>query len=306
MKMAGVYSEGLVLPVNTNVAVYNMATEWGTPDGYDVSELMGATKYDPEGAEEQKLGKSEKKSGAWYSFLYRFDWIKKLIEYFRPVCKYSWPEWASKSDETRVQNLNYVYQKYQGQRFYATEKLDGQSCLYAIHKGKFYVGSRNLLLARPGRGIKSNNYWDFALKHDIEAKMRKIRKEVGRDFYIQGELCGPGIQGNKYALREKEFFVYNMRLIGANRYVARHAIEAILGRFRIKTVPLLGLFTWKFGSIDELLKYADGTSVITPGVLREGVVIRSCDDRGPDTGQSNQLSFKVISPSFDLKWSNKP
>jgi len=74
-------------------------------------------------------------------------------------------------------------------------------------------------------------------------------------------------------------------------------------KFGFEVVPLIAQTQWNFKNMDELLKNADGYSVFGKDVLREGLVWRSAKVMGPDRGQANMRSWKVISPSFDLKWS---
>lgn len=297
MKMGGLYSEGLVLP--TSILQINTSR---IADGLDLTKALGIIKYDPELLEENNNAVAKKPRSRWMSFVYRSRILSKIYSYFKSSDRYEWPRWASKSDETRAQNLGYIFEKYQGQHFYATEKLDGQSCLYAIYKKRFYVCSRNLCLKDPKKGGSKNNYWEYAHANNMEEVLKKLRKEIGQDFYIQGELCGPGIQQNKYGFETRQFFVFNMYLIESKTYVYYRKVMELCNSAGIKTVPLLKVFDWDFKNMDELLKFADGYSCYGNEVLREGVVLRSCVIEPPDRGQSNMRSLKVISPSFDLKW----
>lgn len=304
MKMCNLYSEGLVLPISLCPGAEKLS------DGADLSETLGVIKYDPEALEEASTTKAPAKPlSAFRRWIYRFPLLTKLYNklFFQKKESYSWPKWASKSDETRAQNLPYIYDQYQGQQWYATEKLDGQSCLYGLQKQigffrpkyKLTVCSRNLNLKEG----TVNNYWTFAKNNDIKSKLISLHKKLNQDFYVQGELCGPGIQSNKYAFPERRYFVFNLRNIKTGQYLPYPAMASLCKEVGLDVVPHLETFTWTFKRMPELLTYADGFSLFGDKVLREGVVLRSCDVRGPDRGQSNLCSFKVISPSFDLKWS---
>jgi hypothetical protein len=61
----------------------------------------------------------------------------------------------------------------------------------------------------------------------------------------------------------------------------------------LETVPILTNLTMKLPkTVDEMLLFADGKSMLNPEFDREGVVVRSMD---------NQISFKAISNKFLLK-----
>jgi hypothetical protein len=306
MKMCNLYSEGLVLPISLCPEAHKLA------DGADVTEALGIIKYDPESLEEASATKVEPKPlSAFRRFIYRFPLLTKLYNklFFQKKESYSWPKWASKSDETRAQNLPYIYDQYQGQTWLATEKLDGQSCLFALQKQiglfrpkyKLTVCSRNLNLKEG----TVNNYWTFAKSNDIKSKLIALHKKLNYDFYIQGELCGPGIQSNKYAFPSRCYFIFNMRNIKTGQYLPYSEMKTLCQSVGLDVVPHLETFTWTFKSMPELLKYADGFSLFGDKVLREGVVLRPLDVRPPDRGQANMTSFKVISPSFDIRWSQK-
>jgi RNA ligase (TIGR02306 family) len=211
--------------------------------------------------------------------------------------------WASKSDETRAQNLSYIFEKYKGEEWFSTEKIDGQSALYGIVKGKFYVCSRNLRCLDPKKGGSKSNHWDYAVSSSMEAILKQMREYLGYDFYIQGELAGPSIQGNKYNFPERCLFVFNMRNLKTNNYLPYGEMKYLCNRFGLTCVPFLKNFTWSFENMSQLLAEADGYSVFGNKVLREGIVLRSKKMRAPDANQSNMCSLKVISPSFDIKHS---
>jgi hypothetical protein len=294
MKMAQVYSQGLVLPLSdTNLKV-----------GTDLTDKLGIVKYDLEAEAERKYWAGSKKPESKLKlFMYRY-WLLSIIYQwimtkFYKRNSYAWPKFASVSDETRVQNLGYIYEQYKEQMFYATEKLDGQSALYAIYNKQFIVCSRRINLKRGG---EANNYWTYAKDNDVERRLRDARKDMRRDFYIQGELCGPGIQGNKYSFPVRKLFVFNIRFIDTNEYMDLHSLVGFCRLYGFTPVPFLSTFEFNFKNIEELLAFADGYSVLNKNTLREGVVIRSVAVRPPDQGQANMLSFKVISPSFDIKY----
>ena len=82
--------------------------------------------------------------------------------------------------------------------FSVTEKVDGQSATYFLQKisrrkYEFGVCSRNIRLGAPD----NSSYWAIARKYDIENVLKKLIGEY-QTIVLQGEICGDGIQGNKY------------------------------------------------------------------------------------------------------------
>lgn len=291
MKMANLFSEGLALPLGILGDNAENAKE-----GQDVTDAIGAIKYDPESREE---GKHEQKRqhGKFVSFLLRFKFIKDFL--YPPHKTSSFPKFVGKTDETRVQNLQYVFEKARGETVYITEKLDGQSATYAWFKNHFYVCSRNLCLPNEK---SDSNHWKVAKEYSLKDRMRKVRKTLGFDFAIQGEIVGTGIQKNKYGIDGLRLYLFNSYNINEGKYLdyltTNKLAKVHLG---VETVPFLDIkeFDWK--DVDELVEYSKGMSKLKPDVEREGIVVRTDKPKSPDSGMSNMWSFKVINPDFLVK-----
>lgn len=309
MKMAGVYSEGIVfsiaiLPVTPMNSMKIMASLHD--DGVDVTETLGIVKYDPEALEEQELQK-KKKYGPLMRFLLRFPLIRKIL--YPKNTSTAFPAWAHHSDETRAQVLPYIYHDYQGVKIYATEKLDGQSCLFAMVRGKFVVCSRNLRLPKPklikGKYYGKNKYWETADAYDMEWKLREAKKHYKIDFYIQGEQCGPGICSNRLGLEKLKFYVFNVYDVTHKHYLEFHDMMEVCSWLGLEMVPLVEIKEFHWANIDSLVAYAKGNSLLNPNALREGVVIRPVYHIPPQNKMAGQSSFKVINQDYDEKWRSK-
>lgn len=91
MKMGNVFSEGIVFPLY-------ILPEGTYNDGQDITELIGAVKYDPEAQEEKRYAPT-KKYNRFMRFLFRIPWLKKIL---LPGKKgKNWPPFISHTDETR-------------------------------------------------------------------------------------------------------------------------------------------------------------------------------------------------------------
>jgi hypothetical protein len=298
MKMAGVVSEGIVFPISI---LHPITRAYGeVKDGLDVTEAIGAKKYDPELLEEKESVNQMKK---WYSIFMRIPLFKKW--FFPKKESGSWPSFLpGKTDETRIQVLQYVIEDWREHSIEVTEKLDGQSVTYSLHKGKFNVFSRNVW----HKNKCNNNYWEMAEKYGIEKSLRLMHKKMGYHkndtIVIQGEIVGPGIQKNKYGLKGKELFIFNLaaRLKEKSKweYSGHFNLSNVLAvYFKMKPVPLvIGGKEFAFNSIDELVEYSRGVSKLNFEVQREGIVVRLTELEEPGKGMSNMSSFKVINPDY--------
>ena len=164
-----------------------------------------------------------------------------------------------------------------------------------LFNDQFGICSRNLdLIETP-----DNAFWTVARRLDLENKLRYTAQRIGfeKGLAVQGELMGPGVQGNPEQLKELEFYVFDVFDIDNQRYLSpweRQTLhtECLVG---IKHVPIIDLNTnlsW-FESLENLLAYADGASSVCPAnTRREGLVFKA--------NQPDGLSFKVISNRFLL------
>lgn len=220
------------------------------------------------------------------------DWLH-IIKYEPPIpaelagkVKGAFPSFLRKTDEERVQNLTSEYEEYKnlGQRFYVTEKLDGSSATFYLKDGEFGVCSRNLELLE----TEGNTFWKVARELDLENKMAQF----GKNISLQGELIGEGIQGNPYKIKGQTVRFFNSFDIDSQEYHSLYEMQKQCGIMGLKMVPLIDEFFKLPSTIDELLKLAEGKSILNPITEREGLVIRSID---------RKISFKAISNNFLLK-----
>jgi len=200
------------------------------------------------------------------------------------------PSFIPKTDEIRIQNFEadtgFKVEEIGGQKVYITEKLDGTSFTAYFRNGEFGVCSRNLEL----KETKENAHWIAATKMNLREKMDTF----GKNIAIQGELIGPGIQGNPYRLKDTEVRFFTAYDIDKSRRMAFDELEWILNKFDLKMVPVVAyphsLPTENL--IDNMLTYADAKSQLCNTTDREGVVVR---------GLERDFSFKAISNTFLLK-----
>ena len=187
-----------------------------------------------------------------------------------------------KTDEERVQNIDPEDIFAAGSLIF-TEKLDGTSATYIKQNGKLRVCGRNWEFVE-----NDNTYWRIARELDLINKMQD-------NTAIQGEIVGPGIQGNKYRLKKHELFVFSMYVIdnlfdNGHRRITQQASW-------LQSVPVIAYGISPSTHPDDdpiayLLKCAEGPSELNPEVEREGIVIRSADLRFSCKAVSNRWLLK--------------
>jgi RNA ligase (TIGR02306 family) len=221
-------------------------------------------------------------------------WEKPMNAQLAGVCKGNFPSLIPKTDQERVQNLKKEIAGVieAGVAFEITEKLEGSSMTCYLIDGVFGVCSRNMDL----KPTAENAFWQTAVREDVEERMRE---EFGlADFAIQGELVGPGIQGNIYKLKETRFFVFDIYDIRRGVYVDPITRRSMVASMGLDHVPVLAYQaqlrdTLGINDVDGILAFAEGKSVLgdITGPEREGIVFKEIN---------GGFTFKAISNKYLL------
>lgn len=264
-KLRGQVSQGIAFPLS--ILPSDASSGYGDwREGDDVTEVMGIVKYEPP----------------------------------IPTClagkvKGAFPGFVPKTDETRVQTCEGVLARHAGRLCYFTEKVDGSSATLYLRGGEFGVCSRTLDLAED----YGNSFWQVAQRDGIAEKLRQYAAESGQELTLQGELVGPGIQGNKLKLPAHKILFFNAYDNGASRYLDHADFLGVMEDLGLESVPLLGALVLEH-TIDQLVELATRKSAINPAVEAEGIVVRPVvEEQDPELGR---LSFKAINPRFLLKF----
>lgn len=290
IKLRGVLSQGLLMPVAafhevTDQIVWNeelQKDEFITKDGFhcdvagsDVTALLKVEHFDE--VKERYTGRLE--SGDALG---------------------SFPSAIPKSDEERVQNLSDWFSAMKGRLWQVTLKRDGTSCTIAYSptidpEDPRVVCSRNLRLKPPVDDGKASTYWQMEAKYQILKQLEAYHEATLNEVALQGEITGPGINGNRNKEGETTFHVFRAWIIDEQRFMNPMALVEFCKALKVPHVEVVAdefPFFDRLATMDEALKFAEGT---TPeGNEREGVVCKTVDD-GPFA------SFKVVSNRYLLK-----
>lgn len=298
IKLRGQVSQGICFPLSILPDISYFV------EGLDVTDTLGITKYEPNQDELRIAKQSGKiKYPSWMP-----QWVQRIAHRFEFVRNYyrqnsgqkSFPSLIPKTDETRVQVLQPLLDKYNGIRCYYTEKLDGSSITVYQINDSFGVCSRNIDLKRD----ENDKFWATVIKHDLERKFKKVFGNT--NVAIQGELVGPGIQGNKYKLTEPDIYFFNVFWIQKFAYGDLHDLLLVCRSLNEKTVPILNDNYTLTNSIPELVDLSKGKSILNGTTIREGIVIRplkEIEDKELHCQLvKNRISFKSVNPDFLLKY----
>lgn len=202
----------------------------------------------------------------------------------------SFPSHTRRTDQERIQNLEKENEENQGRMFEVTIKLDGSSMTVYRHNDRVGVCSKNLEL----KETEENSLWRVARKQKIIEGLNYF----GKNYSIQGEIVGEGIQHNKEGLKGHDFYIFDIFDIDNYTYLKPEERLDFVKKmqengFPVKHVPFLKpdqpMIELR-GNVDELLEMANGPSM-NPAVTREGLVWKRDD---------GQYSFKTISNQFLL------
>ncbi len=255
VKLRGELSQGLALPINMFPELVDVALS----DDLEVSDILKIQKFElPE---------------------------PTLL---RGTVKGKFPSFIRKTDQERVQNLiGKISRYYKDDEFEVSVKLDGSSMTVYCKDGQVGVCSRNLDLTEDD----TNAFWKMARHYDLPVRLPALEMNIA----IQGELVGPGIQGNPQNLDKLDFYVFDIYDIDRQVYMLpweRRLITSVLG---LNHVPVIDeKLSLSHLSHDELKDYilglTEGTCVLTDRP-REGIVFKSLEAA---------FSFKAIANSYLL------
>jgi hypothetical protein len=315
MRMAGLVSYGIALDVPKE--------HENKQDGFDMTDILKIRKKEDniDGEIPANMSKFKRIKYIICGILLKLHIIRK-----KPgITSTGWLSFISKTDETRIENLPYLFEKSQGLPVYSTVKCDGMSVTFAIYKKHFYIASRNIVVycesvKKALKDFKSNKFKlsqdkfiKVAVSYNIAESLSHYMNTMAiydssEDDYIviQGELCGPGIQKNPMGLKEVDYFIFNVFIknwIYNGNYMHWNIVDVFCNTYGLKTVPIIERKNFDWPDKAALKEYAKGE--YPNGRTREGVVIRYDGTRDMELmgnfTKSTIWSFKCINDDYIIK-----
>ena len=211
----------------------------------------------------------------------------------------NFPGFIPKTDQERCQNLGVdIFVTNADSHYEVTIKMDGTSFTAYHRDGETGVCGRNWELQ-----INDDNASNTLVRMFIDSGLQTALRLFGKNYAVQGELMGPGIQKNREGLKSHKLFIFDIYDIDGGCYVSpmiRQEIFAILVGHdlnidMIQHVPIIAHSaklndTLGITNVNQLLKFAEGASI--HHAIREGLVFKRVD---------GGFSFKAISNHYLLK-----
>ena len=285
-KLRGQVSQGLVISLEDSLKMaeeLNGAVElFDTGDGTDLSDLLHVEKYEPP------------------------------VTYGNEGRCIYWPFSIPKTDEERIQNIPEVIDKLieDKTRLCISVKLDGTSMTVIHQPDGIHVAGRNNDFDKTDDIAFNNKYWSTARRYGVTDALEEAHKDNPSKFYaVQGELVGPGIQGNKMNLSDLHYYIFNLFVsedgCGSWKKLGYNELTQFCIDYNLDHVPYIysdfDLEAHGLVDVESILKFSEGTyrdnaegyfPNAKANQQREGLVFRTLD---------HQFSFKVVNNIFLLK-----
>jgi ATP-dependent RNA circularization protein (DNA/RNA ligase family) len=201
------------------------------------------------------------------------------------------------ADEILVHNCQNIFytdeiQSRLHEAWVVEEKMDGSSLTVGKRGQDIHVCSRNL-------SIKPDDDTNSFVATAKSCGILDAIAKYPRDIAISGELCGEGIQKNRYNIKGQQWFVFDIFDVEKQSYVSWGERQRIIGDLvwlgaTLRQVPCIFLNTELTGhTVDSLLALAEGKAWHNTKTEREGLVFKNINNPN--------ISFKAISNKFLLK-----
>jgi RNA ligase (TIGR02306 family) len=266
-KLRGVYSQGLVLPFAQFEDEAFAVAQGIALLGMDItSAIPGLEKWDP-----------------------------PIPAELAGSAKGAFPSIFRKTDEERVQNLSWLFDGSQPtpDAWVATEKIDGSSMTVFYANNENGVASRNWDI----EDTSHNSMWKLARELDLHEKMTNWYPAqdylVEAEIALQGEIFGPGIQGNPLQVKQVQFRLFTIQVDREELPRASWPQWALDIAVPIHDLP------YPKDQDEALAQVENLKSLINPQRPVEGVVWRNTEVATFPNGA--RASWKAISQRYLLK-----
>ncbi len=234
-------------------------------EGKEVSEILGVKKYE-----------------------------KENLLVMQGVSTYNLPfpkQYISVTDEDNLRTKHNCLDELLNKEIYITMKMDGSSMTLIKNDSEFLVCSRRLILE------EGSVMYQYVLREKLKEKLL----EQSKNLAIQGEFCGPKVNGNQMGLKDYEFYVFNIKNLNTHEYYGLDELREFCEKLKLKMVPIIDKFVCDNSySIDKFQELANNIYYTTPNnkkVPGEGIVIRPVKSEYSHYLQK-MLSCKVINQNY--------
>lgn len=296
VRFRGIFSNGLTIPASVLFTPEELAT---IPVGTHVADRIGVTKYEDQGDKLATTGENEKDPGIMPVYTDIDGWAK-------------------------YRNSGIIAE---GDEVVILEKIHGANGRFCYRDGRLWVGSRTCVKAEyvGEDGVERNLWWNVAKALDIQGKFERLFSgnwqyddivdgKVGRvkqkqaeqnvnilsevtleGTVIYGEVYGQ-VQDLRYGVdKGATFRVFDSWNPSLQRYNDWTVTEAIARAMGLDLVPELYRGPWE-PSLESL---RNGPSVLYPGHIREGYVIKPVQEKW--NPRTQRTIFKFVGEDYKTR-----
>jgi RNA ligase (TIGR02306 family) len=192
------------------------------------------------------------------------------------------------TDEDNLKTYNHVLSEFYGEDVYITIKMDGSSMTVIRKNDDFKVCSRRLVLD------EGAVMYQYVLREGLKERLKE-------NVAIQGEFCGPKVNGNQMGLKDYKFYVFTVRNLDTRQYLSFEEIQLFCEKYKLEMVPLINRCVLaedtSLQSLQELTNTVEYTHPNNKKVPGEGIVIRPVIPLYSVKLEKN-LSVKLINQNY--------
>lgn len=188
------------------------------------------------------------------------------------------------SKYTEIENYkNYPNSIPDGELVVATEKVHGSNFRAGKFDGELHVGSHNLSLKED----EFNLYWR-------SARLLNLKDHLQEGQVVFGEVYGAGVQDLAYGKKPGDISVALFDLFQDGRYLSHAKFTSFLLHSGLLDFAAPVVYVGEMGP--DIVKMASGDSILCPGQIREGIVVRPMEERWDmNTGR---VILKMVSDEY--------
>ena len=255
MKMKGVFSQGLLIPLSS-------IPNGEYKEGDDVSSFLEIKKYEKE----------------------NIIVANGTTTHFEPFPT----EIIPITDEDNLKTYNQVLADFYEEDVYITMKMYCSSMTLIKKDNVFKVCSRRYVID------EGAIMYQYILREGI-------KERIPDNIAIQGEFCGPKVNGNQMGLKDYKFYVFTIRNLKTRKYFSYDEIKSFCEKYNFETVPLIKRFILledtSLQSLQDLANSIEYTLPNNKKVPGEGIVIRPVIPLYNEKLEKN-LSVKLINQNY--------
>ena len=291
MKMRGVYSNGLLIPL----ADLGLAAKYDKI-GKDLTDVIGVGKYEPA----EDASPVENKLPVWKKrikgFLMHYPctrWLGKML-FIKTKVSGDFPtHLIAKSDEENIQNHKDWFEKHKDEMCYVTTKMEGQSVMALIDpKTKKYGNYNRNSWANP-------TVQKFLKEKEYEKKLKGLKTH----YAVMGEFCDPTVQKGTRK-NGSHHYLFNVKNLDKGEYLNFEDMIKFCDDNGFEHVPVLysGVKLGElFKSVEDMQDFVEH-QWFQPG----DETLKNFDDREPGFSKAGKHRQEgIVVRALDMSWSFK-